>query len=175
MSASRNPGKNHETPRDHTLPFVYAEAGSGEALDVVGDLLVLRTKPTEEAPMLVVEATVMPGGGPPPHIHAAEELFVVHEGRLAFVTGEPGVERLAGPGDVVHVPGGRPHAYSNVGQAAARMLVVFDDGLQIAKLWRELGRAVDPETWQPLPPPPIETIVATAHEHGVEVVAPPPA
>jgi quercetin dioxygenase-like cupin family protein len=157
------------------LPFAYAAAGSGEALDVVGDLLVLRTKPTQEAPMLVVEATVAPGGGPPPHIHAAEELFLVREGRLAFVTGEPGVECVAGPGDVIHVPGGRPHAYRNTGSEPARMLVVFDDGLQIVPLWRAIGQPVDPDNWQPLPPPPIETIIATARRHGVELVGPPPA
>lgn len=170
MPATHAASENHE----NALPFVHAAAGSGEALDVVGDLLVLRTQPTDEAPMLLVESTVAPGGGPPPHTHAAEELFLVHEGRLAFVTGEPGVERLAGPGDVVHVPGGRPHAYRNVGETRARMLVVFDDGLQIAQLWRAIGHPVDPATWQPLPPPPVETIIATAREHGVEVVGPPP-
>jgi quercetin dioxygenase-like cupin family protein len=159
---------------ENSLPFVHAAAGTGEALDVVGDLLVLRTEPTQEAPMLAVEATVAPGGGPPPHIHAAEELFLVREGRFAFVTGEPGVERIAGPGDVVHVPGGRPHAYRNVGDARARMLVVFDDGLQIVPLWRALGRPVDPGTWQPLPPPPVETIIAACEEHGVALVGPPP-
>jgi quercetin dioxygenase-like cupin family protein len=175
MPAKHTASEDHEDPRSHALPFVHAAAGSGEALDVVGDLLVLRTQPTDEAPMLLVETTVAPGGGPPPHTHAAEELFLVNEGRLAFVTGEPGVERIAGPGDVVHVPGGRPHAYRNVGQAAARMLVVFDDGLQIARLWAKIGHPVDPATWQPLPPPPIETIITTAHEHGVEVVGPPSA
>jgi quercetin dioxygenase-like cupin family protein len=174
MPAPHTASENHEDPRSPALPFVHAAAGSGEALDVVGDLLVLRTKPTQEAPMLVVEATVMPGGGPPPHTHAAEELFLVREGRLAFVTGEPGVECVAGPGDVIHVPGGRPHAYRNVGSEPARMLVVFDDGLQIVPLWLALGEPVDPETWQPLPPPPVETIVATAREYGVALVGPPP-
>jgi len=156
------------------LPFAYAPAGSGEALDVVGDLLVLRTEPTQEAPMLVVETTCPPGGGPPPHAHAAEELFLVREGQFAFFSGEPGAERVAGPGDVIHVPGGRPHAYRNVGSEPARMLVVFDDGLQIARLWREIGQPVDPKSWQPLPPPPVDTIVAACREHGVELVGPPP-
>jgi quercetin dioxygenase-like cupin family protein len=157
------------------LPFAHAPAGAGEALDVVGDLLVLRTRPTEQAPMLLVETTVMPGGGPPPHTHAAEELFLVQEGRLAFVTGKLGVECVAGPGDVIHVPGGRPHAYRNRGSEPARMLVMFDDGLQIVLLWRAIGEPVDPESWQPLPPPPVETIVAACRQYGVELVGPPPA
>jgi hypothetical protein len=72
------------------------------------------------------------------------------------------------------VPGGRPHAYRNIGAEPARVLVVFDDGLQIAAFFRELGQPVDPETWRPLPPPPFETILATCHEHGVELVDPPP-
>jgi quercetin dioxygenase-like cupin family protein len=174
MPSTHAAGENHEDARSHALPFVHAAAGTGEALDVVGDLLVLRTEPTQEAPMLAVETTVSPGGGPPPHTHAAEELFLVREGRLAFVTGEPGVERLAGPGDVVQVPGGRPHAYRNVGEVPARVLVVFDDGLQIAPFFRALGQPVDPETWQPLPPPPVETILATCDEYGLELVGPPP-
>jgi quercetin dioxygenase-like cupin family protein len=161
--------ENHESP-----PFVYAASGTGEALDVVGDLLVLRTDPTREAPMLVIETSVTPGGGPPPHTHAAEELFLVREGLIAFVTGEPGVECVAGPGDLVQVPGGRPHAYRNVGEALARMLVVFDDGLQMAPFFRQVGRLVDPKTWQPLPPPPVETILAACHDHGVGLVGPPP-
>lgn len=166
------------TARDdggQTLPFAYVAAGAGQALDVVGDLLVLRTRPTEQAPMLALEATVAPGGGPPPHTHAAEELFLVRQGRLAFVSGEPGVECVAGPGDVIHVPGGQPHAYRNVGSEPARMLVVFDDGPQMAPFFRALGQPVDTNTWQPLPPPPVETIVATCRQHGVELVGPPPA
>jgi quercetin dioxygenase-like cupin family protein len=174
MPATRTAGENDEDPRSNALPFVHTPAGSGEALDVVGDLLVLRNEPTQEAPMLVVESTVAPGGGPPPHTHAAEELFLVREGRVAFLTGEPGVERLAGPGDLVHVPGGRPHAYRNVGQAPARMLVIFDDGLQIAPFWRVIGRPVDPATWTPLAPPPVETILATCAEYGIGLVGPPP-
>jgi quercetin dioxygenase-like cupin family protein len=166
--------EDQDDPPTRALPFAHGAAGSGEALDVVGDLLVLRTAPTQEAPMLVVETTCPPGGGPPPHTHAAEEVFLIREGRFAFFGGEPGVERVVGPGDVIHAPGGRPHGYRNVGSEPARMLVVFDDGRRIVALWRALGQPVDPETWQSLPPPPVETIVATAREHGVELVGPPP-
>jgi quercetin dioxygenase-like cupin family protein len=124
--------------------------------------------------MLALEMTVPAGGGPPPHTHAAEELFVIVDGRLAFITGEPGVERLAGTGDVVHIPGGRPHAYRNPGPESARALVIFDDGLQMAPFFRALGQPVEQQNWQPLPPPPIETILATCHQHGLELVGPPP-
>jgi hypothetical protein len=71
MPATNTAGENHEDPR---LPFVHAAAGSGQALDVVGDLLVLRIEPTQESPMLAVETTVAPGGGPPsahPHLRGA--------------------------------------------------------------------------------------------------------
>jgi quercetin dioxygenase-like cupin family protein len=174
MPAGHTARENHEEPPSHALPFVHAAAGSGEALDVVGDLLVLRTQPTPEAPMLAVETTVAPGGGPPPHTHAAAELFLVLEGWLAFLTGEPGQERPGGPGDVIQVPGGRPHAYRNIGREPARMLVLFDDGLQMGPFFRALGRPVDPQTWQPLPPPPVETILATCRRYGVGLVGAPP-
>jgi quercetin dioxygenase-like cupin family protein len=161
------------TTRDEKEPFGHSAAGAGEALDIVGELLVLRTRPSEEAPMLAFEMTVPPGSGPPLHTHAAEELFLISEGHLAFTGGEPGAERVAGPGDVVHVAGGRPHAYRNAGAEPARALAVFDDGLQMAAFFRALGTPVDPESWQPLPPPPIETIAATCREHGIELVGRP--
>jgi len=77
------------------------------------------------------------------------------------------------PGDVVHVPGGRPHAYRNVGDQPGRMLVIFDDGIQMAGFFRQLGREVDPTTWSPVPPQPVHEIVEICTKHGLALVGPP--
>ena len=51
-----------------------------------------------------------PGGGPRPHRHPYEEVFVVHEGRATFTAGGETLE--AGGGQVV-VPAGTPHKFVN--------------------------------------------------------------
>lgn len=67
-----------------------------------------------------VETVVEPGGGVPPHIHAAmEEHFVVHEGRCQFLAGRKWVE--AGPGEDVRVPAGTRHAFRNRGDVPTRI------------------------------------------------------
>jgi hypothetical protein len=52
---------------------------------------------------------------------------------------------------------------------------IFDDGLQMAPLFRARGEPFDQQHWQLLPPPPIETILAICGLHGVEIVGPLPA
>ena len=56
------------------------------------------------------EAVVLPGGGPPPHLHTREdETFYVLEGEITFQMG--GEKLAAGPGTFVHMPiGNRTHS-----------------------------------------------------------------
>jgi oxalate decarboxylase/phosphoglucose isomerase-like protein (cupin superfamily) len=84
------------------------------------------------------EVVVPPGFDVGAHVHArSEELFYVLEGELDLLAFEPVVrsgdcwsewesetgERVyrAGPGSVMFVPPGCPHAFANRGVAAARM------------------------------------------------------
>ena len=72
-----------------------------------------------------LEVFVVPGGGPPPHIHHAEsELFYVLEGDLTIRAGDQAVR--GGPGACVHVPSGTVHTFKNEGSTPARMLVVYE-------------------------------------------------
>jgi quercetin dioxygenase-like cupin family protein len=63
-----------------------------------------------------------PGGGPRLHRHPYDETWVVIEGALTFQAGD---EHLAaGPGDVVVVPPGIPHRFTNDGPGPSRLVCI---------------------------------------------------
>jgi quercetin dioxygenase-like cupin family protein len=67
--------------------------------------------------------SVMPGGGPPPHIHRREdESFYLLDGTLTLQAGGKTIH--ASPGDFVHIPRGTVHSFKNTGDAIAKLLVV---------------------------------------------------
>jgi quercetin dioxygenase-like cupin family protein len=70
------------------------------------------------------ENVIAPGDGPPAHFHVDEdESWYVLEGTLRFMLGEE--MRSAPAGTFVFVPRGVPHAFQNVGDGPARILVLF--------------------------------------------------
>jgi mannose-6-phosphate isomerase-like protein (cupin superfamily) len=75
----------------------------------------------------VVEVLAEPRSGPPLHIHVNEdEHFIVLDGTIRFVCGDRTFDGSAGT--VVTVPKGVTHAWANVSDADARMLVTFAPG-----------------------------------------------
>jgi quercetin dioxygenase-like cupin family protein len=74
--------------------------------------------------LTVIENVIAPNDGPPVHTHEAEdEAWFVIEGDLRFKLGDE--VALAPAGSFVFVPRGVPHAFQNVGDAPARILVMF--------------------------------------------------
>ncbi len=74
--------------------------------------------------LTALENVVAVGEGPPVHVHANEdESWYVLEGRLGFRLGEDEAEAPAG--SFVFVPRGVPHAFRNIGDGPARILVLF--------------------------------------------------
>jgi mannose-6-phosphate isomerase-like protein (cupin superfamily) len=61
-----------------------------------------------------------PGRGPAQHTHPYEEVFVTLEGQATFLV--DGNEIVAGPDDVVIVPGETPHGFTNTGDGPLRMV-----------------------------------------------------
>jgi quercetin dioxygenase-like cupin family protein len=76
------------------------------------------------------EETCPPGGGPPPHYHDKfDEIFHVIEGRVSFLAGGDWSEVTNG--GMVFMPRGVVHAFKNVGDKPARMvLVAVPSGLE---------------------------------------------
>jgi mannose-6-phosphate isomerase-like protein (cupin superfamily) len=58
-----------------------------------------------------------PGRGPALHTHPYAEVFVVQAGSLTFVVGDETIDATAG--QVVVVPAGVPHKFTNTGSAIA--------------------------------------------------------
>jgi quercetin dioxygenase-like cupin family protein len=74
--------------------------------------------------MFALDCLVGVGGGPPPHRHLAEdELFTITEGTVRFSA--EGETKLLSAGESIYVPRGTAHAYTNDGDAAARMIAVY--------------------------------------------------
>ena len=59
-----------------------------------------------------------PGRGPALHTHPYAEVFVVQEGSLTFIVGEQTIDATAG--QILVVPAGVPHKFTNTGAAVAQ-------------------------------------------------------
>ena len=73
------------------------------------------------------EITTSPGGGPPLHIHDAEdEAFLVLAGRYEIQL--DGLRHVAGPGTLVYSPRGVAHQFRNIADTPAKMLLIVTPG-----------------------------------------------
>src|SRR5919204_6291889 len=98
--------------------------GEGQRVGVVGDVYrYLATGEDTGGSYALWEASVPPGGGPPPHLHTREgEGFYVLEGEVTFHLEGRAVK--AGPGTFVHSPTHVVHAFKNESDRPARMLIL---------------------------------------------------
>src|SRR5271163_1631951 len=95
----------------------------GRTIAVVGDVYrFLATGEETNGKYALWEATVPPGGGPPPHVHSREEeSFYVLEGEITFQLSE---ERfVAQAGTFANVPTGCLHCFRNESRQPAKMLI----------------------------------------------------
>jgi mannose-6-phosphate isomerase-like protein (cupin superfamily) len=112
--------------------------------------------------LLAIEVRMAPGGGPPGlHTHEAAEIYRVDRGTLTMYLERDGVaeRRFAGPGDVVHIPGGLPHTVRNESGEEAAAYVVFAPGAPMERFIRAAA-ALGPE----------DDVVAVAARHGIAMV-----
>ena len=122
----------------------------------VGDeYSLLATGEHTDGSYFFVEATVSPGGGPPPHIQTREEEgFYVLEGELVFWAS--GERVLAGPGTFINIPKGVVHHFKNESDRTARLVFFFvPAGLE--KMFEKMG--AEPERY-----------IEIGKEFGVEFV-----
>jgi quercetin dioxygenase-like cupin family protein len=145
--------------------------GEGPIIDVVGDRYrFLAVGEQTGGRYAMWHATVMPGGGPPPHVHEREvENFYVLRGEVTFTI--DGRRVVAGPGTSASMPIGVPHAFKNESGGVVEMiLTVVPAGLE--GMFRRTGVLVtDPTT--PIAPPghdEIERLLAVAPEYGVRIL-----
>lgn len=150
--------------RDVQAFVVPPEGGDAIGSPVGGTTrIVARTQQTAGS-FAMIENTIPPGQGPPLHVHAREdEMWFVLEGRLRFKAGDALLD--APTGSFVFVPRGMAHCLQNVGDADARILVMFTpSGMErFFEQHAELPEGgVDPEAYR-----------RVARENWMEVVGPP--
>ena len=114
--------------------------GAGRRIEIAGMTLKVGTQESDR--WSVFEADVQPGFDVGAHVHArAEELFYVLDGELDLLAFEPTVRTAdgwrgwtsasgatvarGGPGSLMYVPPGCPHAFANPGPTPVRMLFLF--------------------------------------------------
>ena len=115
----------------------------------------LITGPESNGHYFVMDASVPPGAGPPPHIQTREEeAFYVLAGELVFRAG--GERHVGRAGTFLHVPRGVPHHFKNESKQPARVLIWFSPA-GIEAMMEEM--AADPDNY-----------VAVGKEYGVEFV-----
>ncbi len=134
---------------------------------VLGDTLALRGE-LADVPFVMVDVTIPPGSGVPPHMHPSPETFRVLSGCVTFWRiGSTGPEEIAaGPGDVVAVPSGEPHGYRNSGSEPAEVMVILDN--RMISFFRSLASDA------PLIGPPTPDVLARVGEatlaHSIEML-----
>jgi quercetin dioxygenase-like cupin family protein len=153
--------------------FKHVPAGTGPAYGGPGDRVTfLITGAETGGAFFMFEASVIPGGGPPPHIHAREdESFYVLQGTLAAQVGEKALK--VSSGDFVHMPRGVMHTFKNVGQETAKLLFVATPGGLENYFAETFFPAADVADIAKIGPAVIARAMKNAPRYGLELLLPP--
>ncbi len=148
------------------------EPTEGRTIGIVGDIYrFLATSEETGGRYSMFEATVLPNGGPPPHIHRREdETFYVLEGEITFQVGDE--RRVAKSGTFVHMPIGILHAFKNETSQPAKMLISFAPaGLE--EMFFEVGKDLaEGETPDEPSPEEIKKLLEAGRRFGIEYKLP---
>src|SRR4051794_33788832 len=123
-------------------------AGEGPSIWRVGDTYSVKaTAGPTGGSLALLEASIPPGCGPPPHVHGGEdEALYVLAGQLEVSGGAEAF--VARAGDFVFIPRATPHSFRNVSVDAARALIVFAPA-GFERFFQEAGFAARPAEQAP--------------------------
>ena len=92
-------------------------------LSVLGDTYtIMLTGDDTDGRLTLIDISVPPGGGPPPHRHDFEETFIILDGRLDVTFRD--ATQAAGTGTTIHVPANATHQFRNSSDEPARLLCI---------------------------------------------------
>jgi mannose-6-phosphate isomerase-like protein (cupin superfamily) len=117
-----------EDPRWTRRDGILVRRDQGITKWVQGDTTTVKLSATQTNGALgVLETVVNPGGGAIPHAHGREEeAFYVLSGDFDFINGDQTLR--AGPGDLIFIPRGNRHGFTNVGALPATLLTFMFPG-----------------------------------------------
>jgi quercetin dioxygenase-like cupin family protein len=108
---------------------------------------------------------VAPHGGPPLHVHhQQDETLHVLAGRFKVRTGDQ--HYTLDPGDFAYLPAGLPHAFLNLTDQPAELIIVFAPGGG-HRFFEELGPATRTATFDR------DEVAAIFERHGMTLLGPP--
>jgi quercetin dioxygenase-like cupin family protein len=151
---------------------VIRSAGEGDGIWMLGGFYEVKSSAAEtDGQVTVMEMTIPPGMGPPPHVHPGGESVYVLEGALRYhIEGE---EHEGGPGSFFYIPRGTLENFEPTGDSPLRILVIYTPG-GIDRFFAEAG---EPAQAKELPPPPseppdLERLIEIGERHGMEIRLP---
>jgi quercetin dioxygenase-like cupin family protein len=107
-----------------TIEGMLLAPGHGRVISLPGFEITPKVTAEEAVGSSVLEFRVSPGFDVGTHRHAVvEEVFYVLEGELDLRVGEQ--RTRSGPGDVMFVPKGAPHGFSNAADGGAKVLLII--------------------------------------------------
>jgi quercetin dioxygenase-like cupin family protein len=141
----------------------------GPRHDILGAAHLYKLLPAESGSTLaVIEATIEPGVGAPPHRHADEdEAFYVISGAIV-ATLDDNVPRRLEAGSFFLAPRGVPHSFHNERPEPAKLLVIANPGSGLVHMFGAIDEAGRHAGGMPA----IEEVVAICAKHGVTILPP---
>jgi len=146
------------------LEAAIVRANEGKVLDTLpGETAVFKLTGDNSSGVLdFLIVTNGPKSGPPLHIHThANELFYILEGSLMMKCGEELTQ--VSTGDLVYIPKGLPHTFTNISDEPAKAINVFCPS-GIAQFLEEVSTHVAPTN---------ELLGEIANRHDLQIVGPP--
>lgn len=140
--------------------------GEGKTIEMPGSPMTYKAvKEDTRGAYSLIEAVVI-GGGPPQHIHQAEEeAFYVLEGEINVNLGERTIHGTAG--SFVLIPKGTVHTFWNAGSTPAKLLgIISPAGFEQFFVEVVGDEEIDTATF-------IERAMALARKYNFEIVGPP--
>jgi len=147
----------------------YVGAGEGPAAWVAGDTYTVKaTTESTGGAFALLEASIPPGSGPPPHVHTKEdEAFYLLDGVLEITVGDE--KQLVRGGDFIFLPRETVHCFTNPSVNAARALILVTPG-GFEKFFAEGGIPARPgEQAPPFDPDDFERLAALTEQYGVRI------
>ena len=131
-------------------------AGAAESFHVLGETLRPMLTNAMGSAIEIFDTTGTPGGGPPPHAHQWEEIYVVLSGEMD-VHIDGATTRLAA-GGCAHVPANVAHGYTTID--ATHFLTIVTSG-NAAKFFRQAAAEIE------MNPPDVAGVLRVGAEHGI--------
>ena len=152
---------------------IALQQGEGDARWFLGALCTIKSTGEQTGGRVAVTENWAPRGhGSPLHVHHQEdEWFYVLSGELTFWV--DGRVITATEGSFVYGPRDVPHTFTVASEQARFLLVVEPAGLE--EFIHVLSEPAQSLTVPPasLQPPAMDTMMAAAAEHGIEILGPP--